>query len=340
MAWEAWDPTRETYQEYLDRNFNNPQPFQAGAPEAVAGPPEAAAVSSPPPAATAPAVTTAPLGTTPEQQSARGILDATLARAGLPASLGDRLWNEEYLGKGTPAQTIVDVILPQTPEFKTAYPAYDTLFQKGRPITVKEYQGLVGSYTGLMQRYGLPESFWDETTDFTAWIGGEVSPAEVEARVKIASAASLTAPPEVRDALSQYYGIKPGDLTAYWLNPEKALPIIQQQFATAEVGGAATRTGFNAAFGTLTREEAERLSGIGAGTAEQFGGMAQLAPLFAETAEETVDIGRAEALGAIGQEAGAQETIRRRKAAREARFAGGGGAAGIGGRESGLGSAR
>jgi hypothetical protein len=92
----------------------------------------------------------------------------------------------------------------------------------------------------------------------------------------------------------------------------------------------------------LTLAEAEHIQGVGMSQPEAEARIAEageLAPLLAETVEEGEDLGRETQIGFVAGEAEAKKQLRARQAARVARFQGGGGAAGIGGPSSGLGSA-
>ena len=57
----------------------------------------------------------------------------------------------------------------------------------------------------------------------------------------LASAASLQAPQEFKDTLLKYYNIGSGGLAAYWLDPAIAAPLLEKQFATAQIGAEALR---------------------------------------------------------------------------------------------------
>jgi hypothetical protein len=52
----------------------------------------------------------------------------------------------------------------------------------------------------------------------------------------MAAAGAFQAPPELRQTFSQYYGIDSGGLTAYFLDPNKALPLLTKQYAAAQIG--------------------------------------------------------------------------------------------------------
>lgn len=320
MAWLDWDAARETFGEWLQRTRpTSGERFGFGAV---------------PSDRTRPTPPTASLGTA-EQQSARALIRTVLGQFGLDA-LADRLWQQYFAGAPL-EQVFLD--LRTTPEYKARFPAMDVLAKKGRAITEAQYIGYEQQAVELYRRFGLPSGFYDQPADFATLIGGEVSIAELADRVQLASAASMTAPPEVRAKL-QRFGLGAGDLVAYWLDPDKALPLLQQQFAAATIGAASARTGF----GLLTADEAERLAQLGVTQQEAVQGFAALAastelfgalPGTAETA-----IGREQQLaGTFEGSADARQQIERRARGRRAVFEQGGGLAQTSRGVAGLGSA-
>jgi hypothetical protein len=277
--------------------------------------------------------------TSPAGASAKATIAATLQQFGLDPSLAQTLWTDWYVNEGRPIEQI-SLDIQQTPQFKARFPGFDTLAQKGLAWSPAQYIQYEQSVTQAMQAAGLPAGFYDSHDDFGDFIKNGWSPNEIVDAVEAAGTAAQTAPPETLATLKRW-GITDGDMTAFWLNPDKAMPFIERKFlyGTAQLAGAGERGGFGAAFGgELTQAEAAAALQGGA-TAETLGNVTRLAPLFSETAEESSDLGRATALGAAAGQAGAEEALAKRRAARQARFSGGGGAAGIGGQQSGLGSA-
>lgn len=188
-------------------------------------------------------------------KTASAQIKQTLGVYGL-GSLGAWAWNEWKQGK-TVDQIYLD--MAQTPEYKARFPAMDTLAKNGQAISEQQYIQLETSYKQIAQAAGLPPGFYDQPEDFTNLITNNVAPTEYKARVDLATQASLTAPTETRQALQDIYGVSGGALTAYWLDPNKALPLIQQQFAAAQASGTATLSGY----GALGRSEAERVASFG-----------------------------------------------------------------------------
>ena len=111
---------------------------------------------------------------------------------------------------------------------------------------------------GLAQQAGLPAGFIT-TNELTTLMGQDVSTAELDSRITQGYQAALKTSPDVLAQLQTYYGVTPGQLAAYYLDPTKALPLIQQQFTSAQIGAQATRTGY----GQLGQDQAMYLSQLG-----------------------------------------------------------------------------
>lgn len=207
---------------------------------------------------------------TPEQvaarQSAFDILRGQFAQYGLEA-LVDPLQNliQENV---SPAEFAIR--LRQTEPYKKRFAANAARIGKGlRALSEGEYLTLEDSYQGIMRNYGLPASYYAKgdlgrQEGFEKFIAGDVSPAELEERVLTAQNRVINAPPQVKDALRQFYpDINNSDILAYTLDPEKGLADIKRKVTAAEIGGAALGAGLAANVG-----RAEELARFGV-TAER-----------------------------------------------------------------------
>jgi hypothetical protein len=121
----------------------------------------------------------------------------------------------------------------QTARTKAGLPA----MTEAQILSYKDYA------IGVAQQAGLPQGFITDS-ELTQLMGQDVSTAELDQRITQGYTAALKAPPDVLNQLQQYYGITPGHLAAYYLDPTRALPLLQQQFVAAQIGANATRTGF------------------------------------------------------------------------------------------------
>ena len=151
-----------------------------------------------------------------------------------------------------------------------------------------------------------------------------VSPSELAQRAQLAATVALQDDPQVRAQLSQL-GVSTGHQIAWILDPNRALPLIQNTVLAAQDAAA----GVQAGFGQLTRGQAMSLAQQGV-TADQarstFSQLGQEAGLFQGQAGEGSDISQQEQLNAAFQgNAQAQLRIQKRAAERTAGFKGGAG---------------
>lgn len=137
--------------------------------------------------------------------------------------------------------------------------------RKGRPITEAEYISIEEGYKRALQEAGLPKGFYDSPNDFAKWIREDRSPSEVQARIQAAGQVANAINPAQRSLLRNLWGVNKGDLTAYILNANKALPILQRQVEAAGIGAAAKKEGV---LGTRGADDFEYLVEAGV-TAEQ-----------------------------------------------------------------------
>jgi hypothetical protein len=142
------------------------------------------------------------------------------------------------------------VRLRQTEPYKKRFAANAARIGKGlRALSEAEYLSLEDGYQSIMRNYGLPASYYAKgdlgrQEGFEKLIAGDVSAAELEDRIVIAQNRVLNAPPQVKDALKQFYpDINNSDILAYTLDPEKGLADIKRKVTAAEIGGAALGAG-------------------------------------------------------------------------------------------------
>lgn len=177
----------------------------------------------------------------------------------------------DYVKNGYSPDT-VSILLQDTKEYKERFAGNEIRKQKGLPVlSAGEYLATEASYQQIMSQAGLPSGFYDQHSDFNNWIGGNVSPSEVQTRVDLATNATILANQDYKKALNQM-GIADSDLTAYFLDQTKALPYLQKAAATAQIGAQALAQ--NLAF-DQTYAESLATKGITADQAAQ--GYAQIA---------------------------------------------------------------
>lgn len=177
----------------------------------------------------------------------------------------------DYVKNGYSADTI-SILLQDTKEYKERFAGNEARKKAGLPVlNPGEYLATEASYRQIMESAGMPIGFYDSPSDFASWIGKNVSPSEVQTRVDLATQATVLSNPAYRKALNAM-GISDNELTAYFLDQNRALPHLQKSAATAAVGAEAIKQGLS-----FDKSYAEQLalSGISADEARQ--GYSQIA---------------------------------------------------------------
>ena len=223
----------------------------------------------------------------------------------------------EYVKQGYDPEAI-SVLIRTTPEYKQRFPAMEALAAKGRAISEADYINYEGTAAALERRYGLPDGML--TGKVTDLLVGEVSPTELNDRVVLASGAAIQAPQEIKDMFKNYYGVDSGGMTAYFLDPEIATPLLEKQYASTLIGAEAARQGIG-----LDVYGAENLQQLGVTTQqarEGFGTVAAATGLTQGRGETTTQ--QELISGTLGGNAEAQKKIERVAASRVGAFQGGG----------------
>lgn len=141
-----------------------------------------------------------------------------------------------------------------TQSFKTRFPGYAARIANGySAINIRQYLDLENQYRSIMENAGLPRGFYDDPSDMGQWIAKNVSPAEIEGRVRLATDAAKQVDPTMRQLMARFYGLSTGDVAAYFLDPNRALPTIEHQYKSAGVASWAARNGYQV--GDMTRYE-------------------------------------------------------------------------------------
>jgi len=175
------------------------------------------------------------------------LLSATFAQYGLGDLTG---LIKDYISNGYGDDTIV-LKLRQTPEYAKRFAGNEARRKAGlAPLDEATYVDVENQMMNAMNAYGLSKDFMSR--DYLAkLIGGDVSPNEVQDRVKSAYDFVNSTPSSVRDEYARLYGVTSVDLMGAFLDPEIAKPLIDKRIATATVSGAARDQGINS---TLTEQ--------------------------------------------------------------------------------------
>jgi hypothetical protein len=210
---------------------------------------------------------------TGENRDAFMALNSLFQQYGL-GSLAGKIY--EYVKNGYGADTI-SILLQDTPEYKKRFAANEARLKAGMSVlSPAEYIAVENSYRQIMRQSGLPEGFYDSASDFTGWISGDMSPTELQSRVDLATQATALANPAYKAALKQM-GLSDGELAAYFLDADRALPYLQKSAATAAIGAEALQRGLD-----FDKTYAENLATSGIGREEAAQGYAKIADEFSD----------------------------------------------------------
>ena len=202
-------------------------------------------------------------------------------------SLADWAW--EQIVDGNSPEMVMQQLRNRS-EFKNRFKGMAIRDEKGLPaISPAEYIQYERQAYQLMRAANLPAGFYDERDDFAELIGKDVSPSELNQRIQNGYLKVTQAPDSVRAQFADWFG-RSGDsaLAAYFMDPDRALPLLERQAAMAEFGGYGRNFGFNVNINYA--EEAAR-RGIDAGTAQQgFASLAGEASYYNETISENTDL--------------------------------------------------
>jgi len=131
------------------------------------------------------------------------------------------------------------------PAYKTRFPGMEPLRKAGRTISEDEYTRIENAMMQTARFFDLPKGFYDGPEDFGNLIGKQVSAKEYQDRLQVGQDLARSLNPEVKQQLLDFYAVGEGDLTAYVLDADKALSLIQKQAKAATFVGLGRAAGFN-----------------------------------------------------------------------------------------------
>lgn len=150
---------------------------------------------------------------------------------------------DEEILKDTSEEMILLGLYDQ-PAYKTRFPGMDALRKAGRVISEDEYTKIENAMMQTARFFDLPKGFYDNPDDFGRLIANQVSPKEYQDRLQVGQDLARTLNPAIKQQLTDFYAVGEGDLTAYVLDPDKALSLIQKQAKAATFVGLGRAAGF------------------------------------------------------------------------------------------------
>jgi hypothetical protein len=208
-------------------------------------------------------------------KSAFALLESEFSRYGMQ-SLIEPL--RKFIKQGLSQDELI-IELRKDPNYQLRFSGNEERIKKGlRALSEAEYIGLEDAYQDIMQRYGLPESYYKKgdlgrQAGFEQLIGFDVSPLQLEERVMLAQNRVKNAPPEVLASLKEFYpDINNGEILAYTLDPKNAIENIKRKVLASEIGAGARQAGLG-----LGRERAEEFGAFGITGEQSRAGFQQIA---------------------------------------------------------------
>lgn len=259
-----------------------------------------------------------------KRQDARVSIKALLAKYNLD-SLFDTVWGNytsdmiDYTDTDALAMSI-----RETDAYKQRFSGNEARRAKGLgDLSPSTYIALEDSFKQTMRSNGIPDKFYDDPADFAQLIANDVSVGEFNDRIEYARSLVQDAPASVRNEMSRLFSVSEGQLIAYFIDPEKALPILKEQERSARIAAAAVE---NAGM-QLTVDMAGDLAKRGFTEAEAqkgFGNISKLGELTQQFAGETAISQQDLIASQFGFNTEAEKEIKKRQARRVNEFKGGG----------------
>lgn len=215
--------------------------------------------------------------------------------------------------------------LTQTAEYKQRFAGNQIRAQQNLPVLSEaQYLSREDSLAQQFQQYGLPKGFIDNTDDYAKAIGNDIGAQEMDQRLSAYQAVLTNGQDNgVLAYAQQNYGLGPGDMLAYFMDPDKAAPVLTKLAAASQVGAAAAQTGF----GSVNSATAERLVDQGTSQAQAQSGFSQAAGALGLTASTGDSQGLTKddlEQAFLEQNAAAQQKVQQVTSERKAGFQGGG----------------
>jgi murein DD-endopeptidase MepM/ murein hydrolase activator NlpD len=132
----------------------------------------------------------------------------------------------------------IKINLVGTEAYKTRFPGMADLAKAGRAVNEATYISMEKGMTSILKAYGLDDKIFGTTAKLGTVIANQVSVAEYEQRVAMASD-KVKKNTDVLASLNEYYGVDITGAISYLLDPKLGMDIVKKQIRAAEIGAAA-----------------------------------------------------------------------------------------------------
>jgi hypothetical protein len=142
--------------------------------------------------------------------------------------------------QGAQPDTIA-LTIQNSPAYKARFSGNDARVAAGfSAYSAADYMTAENNYRSILSESGVPDKY--QTQSFLAsLIGKNVGTTTLQNYVNMASQLATTQDPYMLQTAYQQYGLTQGDLVAHFLDPNTAVPILQQQFAGTQIAAEAAR---------------------------------------------------------------------------------------------------
>lgn len=132
----------------------------------------------------------------------------------------------------------IKINLVGTDAYKARFPGMADLAKAGRAVNEATYISMERGMTSILKAYGLDDKIFGTTEKLGTVIANQVSVAEYEQRVAMASD-KVKKNTDVLASLNEYYGVDITGAISYLLDPKLGMDIVKKQIRAAEIGAAA-----------------------------------------------------------------------------------------------------
>ena len=217
--------------------------------------------------------------------------------------------------------------IKDTPEYKTRFKGNEQRRAAGLPeLSPIDYINTESALRTTLSGNSLPKGFYDTQDDLASFIGQDISPNELNARVSQGYNAVMQAEPGTKAELKQLYGLSDGDIAAFFIDPTRfnQSDAIKKAQAAQVASEARRQAGFTL---DVTTAEGLATEGITRGQAQQgFQQIGATQELLGMDLQGETALTQAEQIaGTFGTNQAAAQRIATRRRKRQASFEQGGG---------------
>jgi hypothetical protein len=272
------------------------------------------------------------------------ILKTLLAAYGLDApdvleKLNTALLEDPTMFRGEFGVQLALITVRDTATYKTRFKANEYRIANGfLPKSEDEIIQMEKAFRETLRANSLPKGFYDTQEDFNKFIGGDISPRELNVRISQGYNAVLQAEPGTKAELQRLYGLGEGDIAAFFIDPTRfnESEAIKKAQAAQVASEARRQAGFTVDVGTAEALATE-LGGDRGAAARGFQQLGETQELFTATQAGEDTISQEEQIaGTFGTSGAAAQRIATRRRRRQAEFEQGGSFAGQGPTSTGL----